>query len=190
MVVWSSVSLCRIKWELLKSFSLNLILRILLEYVKIFQFWFKHNSNKGRYQNAFLHSSRAKNHVNFLNICQNKNYFKWKLWIKKKLEFYFQYTFPITCKVFEIIIIDRQNSPFWAIAFLRRLGHLVFTSFGYHNSRFFTEQGHHPWVQPQKWRSRSLYLCPLVTGWPICTHRHHVPFSSPSMTHRATVEVL
>jgi hypothetical protein len=35
----------------------------------------------------------------------------------------------------------------------------------------------------------SMYLCPLVTGWPRHTPRHRVPFSSPYTTRRATVEV-
>jgi hypothetical protein len=35
-----------------------------------------------------------------------------------------------------------------------------------------------PCVQPQTWRTRSLYLCPPVTGWPSHTPNHRVPFSS------------
>jgi hypothetical protein len=46
-----------------------------------------------------------------------------------------------------------------------------------------------PCVQPPTWRSRSLYLCPPVTGWPSYAPRHRVPFSSPSTTRRATVGV-
>jgi hypothetical protein len=42
---------------------------------------------------------------------------------------------------------------------------------------------------PPTWRARSLYLYPPGTGWPSYTPRLWVPFSSPLMTHRATVEV-
>jgi hypothetical protein len=54
----------------------------------------------------------------------------------------------------------------------------------------FKEQGHQPCVQLPTWRTRSLYLCPPVTGWLSYTPRHRVPFSSPSTTRRAKVEVL
>jgi hypothetical protein len=39
------------------------------------------------------------------------------------------------------------------------------------------------------WRTRSPYLYPPGTGWPSYNPRHWVPFSSPSTTRRATVEV-
>jgi hypothetical protein len=39
------------------------------------------------------------------------------------------------------------------------------------------------------WRARSSYLYPLGAGWSGYTPRHWFPFSSPLMTHRATVEV-
>jgi hypothetical protein len=39
------------------------------------------------------------------------------------------------------------------------------------------------------WSIRSLYLCPLVTGWTSYSSRKMFPFSSPSTTRRATVEV-
>jgi hypothetical protein len=39
------------------------------------------------------------------------------------------------------------------------------------------------------WRARSLYLYPPETGWPSYTPRHWVPFPSPPMTRRVTVEV-
>jgi hypothetical protein len=41
---------------------------------------------------------------------------------------------------------------------------------------------------PPTWRARS-YLYPLGIVWPSYTPRHWVPFSSPSTTRRATVEV-
>jgi hypothetical protein len=43
---------------------------------------------------------------------------------------------------------------------------------------------------PPTWRSRSPYLrvYPLGTGWPGCTPRHWVLFSSPPTTLRATVK--
>jgi hypothetical protein len=46
----------------------------------------------------------------------------------------------------------------------------------------FTEQGFQPCVQPPMWRTRSLYLCPPMTGWRSYTPRHPVPFSSRSTT--------
>jgi hypothetical protein len=39
------------------------------------------------------------------------------------------------------------------------------------------------------WRTRSLYLCSLVTEWSSYTPRHRVLFSSPSTSRRAIVEV-
>jgi hypothetical protein len=38
-------------------------------------------------------------------------------------------------------------------------------------------------------RTRFLYLCPPVTGWPSYIPRHRVPFSLLSTTRRAAVEV-
>jgi hypothetical protein len=42
---------------------------------------------------------------------------------------------------------------------------------------------------PPTWRTRPPYLYPPGIGWPSYTSRHWVPFSSPHMTRRATVEV-
>jgi hypothetical protein len=42
---------------------------------------------------------------------------------------------------------------------------------------------------PPTWRARSPYLYTPGTGWPGYTSRHWVPFSSPLMTCRTTVEV-
>jgi hypothetical protein len=53
----------------------------------------------------------------------------------------------------------------------------------------FTEQGCQPCAQPPTWRTGSLYLCPPVTGWPNYATRHRVPFTSPSTTRRAKVDV-
>jgi hypothetical protein len=39
------------------------------------------------------------------------------------------------------------------------------------------------------WRFRSAYLYPPGRGWPSCTSRPWVPFSSPLTTSRATVEI-
>jgi hypothetical protein len=50
-------------------------------------------------------------------------------------------------------------------------------------------QGYHSFVQSPIKRTRSLYLCPPVTGWPKYTPRHQVPFSSPPATATTTVEV-
>jgi hypothetical protein len=41
---------------------------------------------------------------------------------------------------------------------------------------FFTELGRQLCVQPPTWRTRSLYLCPPVTGWPSYTPEQWVPF--------------
>jgi hypothetical protein len=38
-------------------------------------------------------------------------------------------------------------------------------------------------------KARSLYLYPPGTGWPSCTLRHRVPFSSPPTTRRATMNI-
>jgi hypothetical protein len=40
------------------------------------------------------------------------------------------------------------------------------------------------------WKAKSLYSCHPRTAWPCSILRHWVPFSSPPMTRRATVEVL
>jgi hypothetical protein len=55
-----------------------------------------------------------------------------------------------------------QNSPFWAISFLRRFCQIAsgFDLFEFRNNNFFTEQGRQPCVQPPTWRTRSLYLGP------------------------------
>jgi hypothetical protein len=42
---------------------------------------------------------------------------------------------------------------------------------------------------PLTWRGRSPYLYPSGRGWPSYTPRHGVPFSSPSTTRWAPVEV-
>jgi hypothetical protein len=42
---------------------------------------------------------------------------------------------------------------------------------------------------PPTWRARSPYLYSTGTGWPSCTPRHWVPFSSFPTIRRATVEV-
>jgi hypothetical protein len=93
---------------------------------------------------------------------------------------------------FIIIIIIGKTAPFWATAFLRRFCHTAsgFHFFGFRNNNFFTEQGRQSCVQPPTGTIKSLYSCPPVTGWPSYTPRHWVPFSSPSTTRRATVEVL
>jgi hypothetical protein len=64
-----------------------------------------------------------------------------------------------------------QNSTFWGIAFRRRFcKSFVFPAmchfFGFGNINFCTELGRQPWVQHPTRRTRSLYLCPAVTGWP------------------------
>jgi hypothetical protein len=64
-----------------------------------------------------------------------------------------------------------------------------FHFFGCCKNNFFTEQSLQPCVQPPAWGTRSLYLCPSVTGWASYIPRPQVPFSSRPMTHRATVEV-
>jgi hypothetical protein len=94
------------------------------------------------------------------------------------------------------------NSPLWAIAILRSFcqiclfpatcresDHPVFPSLDFAKIFSFTEQGRQPCFQPPTWRIRSLNLCLPVTQWPNYNPRHWVPFSSPSTTRRATVEV-
>jgi hypothetical protein len=64
----------------------------------------------------------------------------------------------------------------------------VFTLLDFATLIFFTEQDRQPCVQTPTSRSRSLYLCPPVTGWPNYIPRLRVPFSKTSTTRRATVE--
>jgi hypothetical protein len=40
-----------------------------------------------------------------------------------------------------------------------------FHIYGFRNNNFITEQGHQPCIQSPTWMTRSLYLCPPVTGW-------------------------
>jgi hypothetical protein len=84
-----------------------------------------------------------------------------------------------------------RNIPFGAIFFLRRFCQIAssFHFFEFHDSDFFTEQGHQPFFHPSTWRTWSLYLCPPLTGCPSNTLRNRVPFPLPSMTCKATVEV-
>jgi hypothetical protein len=65
-----------------------------------------------------------------------------------------------------------------------------FYFFGYRNNNYLPEQRIQPYAQPSIWRTRQLYLCSPVIGWPSYTPRYGVPFSSPSTTRRATVEYL
>jgi hypothetical protein len=89
--------------------------------------------------------------------------------------------------IITVIIICKTR----AIAFLRRFCQIAspFHLFGFRSTIFFTEQGCQPCAQTPTWRTRSLYLCHPVTGWPSYTPRHRVPFSSPLTNLRATVEV-
>jgi hypothetical protein len=84
----------------------------------------------------------------------------------------------------------RRNCHFWAMAFLRRFCQIWsgFHFFGFRNSNCFAEQGRQYIAQHPTWRTRSLYLCPPVTGWPSYAPRHRLLFSSPT-TRRGTVEV-
>jgi hypothetical protein len=41
---------------------------------------------------------------------------------------------------------------------------------------------------PHTWRTKSLYLYPQGTGWPSCTLKHWLPFSSPPENLRVMVE--
>jgi hypothetical protein len=84
----------------------------------------------------------------------------------------------------------RQNSPFRAMAFLRRFR--VFTSWISQQQFIYTVRPSalRPTFLPLTRRVRSLYLCPPVTGWPSYTPRHRVSFSSPPTTRRATVEAI
>jgi hypothetical protein len=42
---------------------------------------------------------------------------------------------------------------------------------------------------PPTWRTMSPYLYPPGTGWPSYTPKHWVPFTSPPMTRKSTVEI-
>jgi hypothetical protein len=101
------------------------------------------------------------------------------------------------CFISAVLILSKihyhhwQNSPFWALALLRRFCQIESGChfFGFCNNNFyFTEQGHQPCIQPPVWWTRSLYLCPSVSEWPSYTPSYQVPFLSP-MTPRAMVEV-
>jgi hypothetical protein len=84
------------------------------------------------------------------------------------------------------------KQPFWVITFLRRFRQILssFHFFGFCNSNyFFSEKVLQPCVQPPTWRTRSLYLSSPVTRWPSYTLRHWLPFSLPSTTCTAMVEV-
>jgi hypothetical protein len=90
-----------------------------------------------------------------------------------------------------------QSSTFWATGLLRRycqtclfhreLAHSVFTSLDFATVIFLKGKVIYPCVQPPTMRTRSLYLCPPVIGWPSYTPRHWDLFSSP-MIHRAIVK--
>jgi hypothetical protein len=47
--------------------------------------------------------------------------------------------------------------------------HPGFELFGFRDSIFYIKQGPQSCVQPPTWRTRSLYLCPPVRGWPSYT---------------------
>jgi hypothetical protein len=101
------------------------------------------------------------------------------------------------------VICDSSSSsaaaakqPFWAKAFPRRFCQIclfcqelfVFLFLDFTTVVFLTEQGHHLCIQPLTWRTRSLYLCSPVTGWPSYTPMHWDHFSSPAFC-RATLKV-
>jgi hypothetical protein len=74
-----------------------------------------------------------------------------------------------------------QNSPFWAIAILRRSCQNCrtygFRFVGLRNSNFLQCN-----VVSLASNLQSLYLYPPVTVWPIYTPMHRVPFLSPPTT--------
>jgi hypothetical protein len=70
-----------------------------------------------------------------------------------------------------------QDSTFCAIAFLTRFCQIASGSTILDFvTIFFTELGRQPCVQPPNWKTRSLYLCPPVAGWPSYTPEHGFPF--------------
>jgi hypothetical protein len=84
--------------------------------------------------------------------------------------YHYLYVLDVISKFMLIVIITLLLSL--AVAFLRRFCHIchpVFTSFDFTTTVFFTEQGRQPCVQPPTRRTRSLYLCHPVTGWPSYT---------------------
>lgn len=90
-----------------------------------------------------------------------------------------------------IIMITSSISIIGKTAFLRRFRRIwyEFQVFRFRNNNFYTEQGCQPSVQPRNLRSRCLYLCPPVRGWPTNTPRHQVPFPSSSATRKAAMEI-
>jgi hypothetical protein len=87
----------------------------------------------------------------------------------------------------EVIVIGK-NSTFWTVDFFRRFCQIWsgFISLNFATTIFLHSQGRQLCAQRQFWRSRSLCLCPPVTGWPSYTPRLRVPFPSPSATLRST----
>jgi hypothetical protein len=76
----------------------------------------------------------------------------------------------ITCFIIIIIIIIGKTAFFEPQPSLEDSASFVYKPsgihfFGFPSNNCFTEQGRQPCVQPSTWRTRSLYLCPRVTGW-------------------------
>jgi hypothetical protein len=69
------------------------------------------------------------------------------------------------------IITIGKTVHFVQLALLRRFCQIwsSFHFFGFRKNYFLRKQGRQSCFQPPTWRTRSLYLCPPVTGWPSCT---------------------
>lgn len=66
-----------------------------------------------------------------------------------------------------------EDSPFSAITFFREFR---LTASSFRKNNVSAGQGLQLCVQPQNWRTNSLYLCPSVTGWSSYTSRCRVLF--------------
>jgi hypothetical protein len=83
------------------------------------------------------------------------------------LSFWFVWGFPTN-----IILSFLVKQPFLNYSQIPSGFHF----FVFRNSNSFTKQGRQPCVQPPTWRTRSLYLCPQVTGCYSYTPRYRVLF--------------
>jgi hypothetical protein len=79
-----------------------------------------------------------------------------------------------------------RTSPFRAIALLKTFCQIL-SGFHIEGRGVLKEQGRQPCLQPPTWR--TLYLCSQVRGWLSYTPDTGFPFSSPSKTRNALVEI-
>jgi hypothetical protein len=101
--------------------------------------------------------------IHLAKLCYSLNYriiFQ-TLDVWEIIKYYVIYTFRTVKSSF--LYHHWQNSPFWAIGFLRRSCQIAsgFHFFGIRKNNSFSEQVHQPCIQPWTCRNRSLYLCSL-----------------------------